>query len=257
MTTVLNDPQRFQCYEVLSPEVRKMKPRTKLIAIHPVHGYPIPPPQDVKVSRRNARERNRVKTVNSGFDVLKSHIPTAAQIKKMSKVNILSHAVQYIQNLQSMLNDSPDSTNVQDTIKKEKWSGEPLVHYVQHPPICSTFPTEPPVYPPPLTPLSPNTMYYPGNYRQYESGYETYSEPDHLTPQPKLPLVLPSPQPLPSSSHPLAHGLQSNLLELQSPAPSLRASYLLPPKHQVPDQDSSGEEDDILDAIAEWQQTGQ
>ena len=66
----------------------KMKPRTKLVAVHPVHGYAIPPPQDVKVSRRNARERNRVKSVNNGFEILKRHIPSAAPVKKMSKVNI-------------------------------------------------------------------------------------------------------------------------------------------------------------------------
>ncbi len=35
---------------------------------------------------RNARERNRVKQVNGGFDMLKSHIPSAAKHKKLSKV---------------------------------------------------------------------------------------------------------------------------------------------------------------------------
>ena len=87
----------------------KVKPRTKLVAIHPVHGYAIPPPQDVKVSRRNARERNRVKTVNNGFEVLKRHIPSAAPVKKMSKVNILTQAVEYIECLQGLLKDTPPS----------------------------------------------------------------------------------------------------------------------------------------------------
>ena len=58
------------------------------MAIHPVHGYAIPPPQDVKVSRRNARERNRVKTVNDGFEKLKRSIPAAATVKKLSKVRL-------------------------------------------------------------------------------------------------------------------------------------------------------------------------
>ena len=88
----------------------KVKPRTKLVAIHPVHGYAIPPPQDVKVSRRNARERSRVKTVNSGFEMLKRHIPSAAPVKKMSKVNILTQAVDYIESLQSLLSDSETSS---------------------------------------------------------------------------------------------------------------------------------------------------
>ncbi len=55
-------------------------------AFHPTLGYAIPPPQPAKVARRNARERNRVKQVNCGFEVLKSHIPSAAKHKKMSKV---------------------------------------------------------------------------------------------------------------------------------------------------------------------------
>ena len=59
--------------------------------------------QDVKVSRRNARERNRVKSVNAGFEVLKRHIPHAAPVKKMSKVNILGHAVEYIESLTLLL----------------------------------------------------------------------------------------------------------------------------------------------------------
>ena len=67
--------------------------------------------QDLKVSRRNARERNRVKSVNKGFDMLKSHIPSAAPVKKMSKVNILSHAVEYIRNLQMVLGEDPDMTD--------------------------------------------------------------------------------------------------------------------------------------------------
>ena len=73
------------------------------IAFHPTLGYAIPPPQPAKVARRNARERNRVKQVNSGFEVLRVHIPVAAKNKKMSKVDTLRHAVEYIQSLQRML----------------------------------------------------------------------------------------------------------------------------------------------------------
>ena len=56
---------------------------------HPTLGYAIPPPQPAKVARRNARERNRVKQVNCGFELLRSHIPSAAKHKKMSKVRAL------------------------------------------------------------------------------------------------------------------------------------------------------------------------
>ena len=58
-----------------------------------------------KVIRRNQRERNRVKQVNCGFEMLRAHIPSAAKQKKMSKVDTLRHAVEYIQNLQVMLNE--------------------------------------------------------------------------------------------------------------------------------------------------------
>ena len=37
--------------------------------------------------QRNQRERNRVKTVNGGYECLRLHVPSAARSKKMSKVN--------------------------------------------------------------------------------------------------------------------------------------------------------------------------
>ena len=78
---------------------------------HPTLGYPVLPPQPAKVARRNARERNRVKQVNCGFDHLRSHIPSAAKHKKMSKVDTLRHAVDYIQSLQKMLTSTEESSN--------------------------------------------------------------------------------------------------------------------------------------------------
>ena len=89
---------------VTSSTTHSRRPR-KLSAFHPTLGYPMPPVQPAKVERRNLRERNRVKQVNCGFEVLRSHIPSAAKHKKMSKVETLRHAVEYIENLQAMLND--------------------------------------------------------------------------------------------------------------------------------------------------------
>ena len=66
-----------------------------------------PPP--VAVARRNARERNRVKQVNNGFATLRSHIPSHVAAgygdrgKKLSKVETLRMAVEYIRGLQRML----------------------------------------------------------------------------------------------------------------------------------------------------------
>ncbi|XP_011501499.1 PREDICTED: achaete-scute complex protein T5 [Ceratosolen solmsi marchali] len=78
--------------------------------------------QPASVARRNARERNRVKQVNNGFATLRQHIPqTLAQAlgnntagthggaragsKKLSKVETLRMAVEYIRNLQQLLDE--------------------------------------------------------------------------------------------------------------------------------------------------------
>ncbi|XP_043827797.1 achaete-scute homolog 2 [Dromiciops gliroides] len=55
------------------------------------------------VARRNERERNRVKLVNLGFQTLRQHVPNGAASKKMSKVETLRSAVEYIRALQQLL----------------------------------------------------------------------------------------------------------------------------------------------------------
>ncbi|XP_054717531.1 achaete-scute homolog 1a-like [Uloborus diversus] len=57
------------------------------------------------VARRNERERNRVRQVNMGFQTLRQHVPNGAKSKKMSKVETLRSAVQYIKQLQQLLNE--------------------------------------------------------------------------------------------------------------------------------------------------------
>ncbi|KAF2895032.1 hypothetical protein ILUMI_11142 [Ignelater luminosus] len=76
--------------------------------------------QPASVARRNARERNRVKQVNNGFAALRQHIPTNVLAafgtpetsgngrggsKKLSKVETLRVAVEYIKSLQRMLEE--------------------------------------------------------------------------------------------------------------------------------------------------------
>ncbi|XP_037932516.1 achaete-scute complex protein T3-like [Teleopsis dalmanni] len=71
------------------------------------------------VARRNARERNRVKQVNNGFANLRQHIPQSVintlsnggrgASKKLSKVDTLRIAVEYIRGLQDMLDDCKDA----------------------------------------------------------------------------------------------------------------------------------------------------
>lgn len=70
-------------------------------------------PQPIAVARRNARERNRVKQVNNGFANLRQHIPnfiaaafesnTRGGNKKLSKVETLRMAVEYIRSLEDIL----------------------------------------------------------------------------------------------------------------------------------------------------------
>ncbi|KAL1509305.1 hypothetical protein ABEB36_004067 [Hypothenemus hampei] len=80
--------------------------------------YGTPAQQPASVARRNARERNRVKQVNNGFATLRSHIPQSVcqalspqpnsgrgASKKLSKVETLRLAVEYIRSLQQMLDD--------------------------------------------------------------------------------------------------------------------------------------------------------
>jgi achaete-scute complex protein len=75
--------------------------------------------QSVSVQRRNARERNRVKQVNNGFANLRQHIPQSIVMsvtnggrganKKLSKVDTLRMAVEYIRSLQGMLEENGEN----------------------------------------------------------------------------------------------------------------------------------------------------
>lgn len=80
------------------------------------HGMPYSNQQTASVVRRNARERNRVKQVNNGFANLRQHIPpkvinslmnnNRGVNKKLSKVDTLRLAVEYIKSLQQLLDES-------------------------------------------------------------------------------------------------------------------------------------------------------
>ncbi|XP_064488558.1 achaete-scute homolog 1-like [Ornithodoros turicata] len=59
------------------------------------------------VARRNERERKRVHLVNMGFASLRSHLPES-EAKKMSKVETLRSAVEYIGRLKEMLGHLDD-----------------------------------------------------------------------------------------------------------------------------------------------------
>ncbi|XP_028306498.1 achaete-scute homolog 1b isoform X2 [Gouania willdenowi] len=84
-----------------SPELLRCKRRLSFNGL----SYSIPPQQPVAVARRNERERNRVKQVNMGFQTLRQHVPNGAANKKMSKVETLRSAVEYIRALQQLLDE--------------------------------------------------------------------------------------------------------------------------------------------------------
>lgn len=62
--------------------------------------------EHVSILRRNERERNRVKLVSDGFANLRKHVPTLPLNKKLSKVETLRTAIEYIRHLQKVLNES-------------------------------------------------------------------------------------------------------------------------------------------------------
>lgn len=73
--------------------------------------------QAASIARRNARERNRVKQVNDGFNALRKRLPAAivnalsggarrGSGKKLSKVDTLRMVVEYIKHLQNLLDES-------------------------------------------------------------------------------------------------------------------------------------------------------
>ncbi|XP_013772256.1 achaete-scute homolog 1-like [Limulus polyphemus] len=75
-------------------------------------GCSSPQARPATVSRRNERERNRVKLVNLGFDTLKQHVPNGTKNKKMSKVETLRAAVLYIKQLQELLTEQENTNSV-------------------------------------------------------------------------------------------------------------------------------------------------
>ncbi|XP_046380781.1 achaete-scute homolog 1-like [Haliotis rufescens] len=109
-TTVAQQVQALRPKKIKSddePEVLRCKRRIDFSKL----GYNLPKAQPAAVARRNERERNRVKLVNLGFETLREHVPSGRKNKKMSKVETLRSAVDYIRQLQEVLQtDSRESS---------------------------------------------------------------------------------------------------------------------------------------------------
>ena len=170
--------------------------------------------------------------------MLRSHIPSAAKHKKMSKVDTLRHAVEYIQSLNRMLNrnssilgdteseldDLEDSEQDSTSIKMES----PM----SPPPEGATVPEH--AQTSLMSQESAQTCY------NYESGYETssyYSSSTSLI------------SPVPQSGYPLGYPTQSEVpqpqyFNYQQPLQAYNGHLSIEP---------NSEEDELLDAIANWQ----
>jgi hypothetical protein len=104
---------------------QQKEPATKKRRVSDGSSTKVKPAPQVAVARRNARERNRVKQVNNGFSLLREHIPPEiadmfeqagrGNAKKLSKVETLRMAVEYIRNLEQLLS-LDKSSNDSDSI---------------------------------------------------------------------------------------------------------------------------------------------
>ncbi|KAK2155503.1 hypothetical protein LSH36_238g03100 [Paralvinella palmiformis] len=86
----------------------------KLAAVSGHHGL-----HPTTIARRNERERNRVKTINSTFAKLRQHLPCSTRNKKLSKVQILRSAIQYINQLQHILDAQQEDRRQRGLVKEE------------------------------------------------------------------------------------------------------------------------------------------
>lgn len=77
------------------------------LSYFPFHGalgvcdYPLEP---AFIRKRNERERHRVRCVNEGYARLREHLPHEFEDKRLSKVETLRAAIDYIKHLQGLLN---------------------------------------------------------------------------------------------------------------------------------------------------------
>ena len=68
------------------------------------------------IRKRNERERDRVRCVNEGYNKLKQHLPLRNKQKRISKVETLRSAIQYIKHLQTLLNQNGGDKNFVETL---------------------------------------------------------------------------------------------------------------------------------------------
>lgn len=213
---------------------------------------PYPGVQTPSVQRRNARERNRVKQVNNGFANLRQHIPQQVvtkmtngggrgAAKKLSKVDTLKLAVEYIRSLKDMLDDNENSDlrstgnssyyNDMQSIPRSEASLSPTPSYSSDASSSMSY--------------TPN--HAPNQQQHFKSEpYDSYA---------------PSTSPAPSFHSEGSSTTHQQQFHHLPPTPTTFKSemtYQTYPITQIAQisqlYDNENEDDDLLDAIAWWQQ---
>jgi achaete-scute complex protein len=202
--------------------------------------YPVT--QTASVARRNARERNRVKQVNNGFSNLRQHIPQSVVTnltkggrgasKKLSKVDTLKIAVEYIRGLKDLLDDNENSStsgssfSYENMIPRSEASISPTPSYSSDASSTMSY-----------TPNNLQAHHHQMSFKQ--EPFDSYAE--HST------------SPAPSSYHSDAMQHHHTITHHQM-YPSTSTPYK--PVHHTYDSYSpvSADDDELLDAIAWWQQ---
>jgi achaete-scute complex protein len=194
-----------------------------------------PATQTASVARRNARERNRVKQVNNGFSNLRQHIPSTVissitkgsrgSAKKLSKVDTLKLAVEYIRRLKDMLEDNENSSTAGSSSSYYSENSQQLRSE------ASLSPT------PSYSSDASSTISYTPNHMQ---GLQTFKqEPFDSNTEPST-----SPAPSYHSDIPIHH--QPEYLPTSTPYKPVHHNYNYSPV--------SADDEDLLDAITWWQQ---
>lgn len=210
---------------------------------------PYPSGQTASVQRRNARERNRVKQVNNGFSNLRQHIPQTVvsaltkggrgSAKKLSKVDTLKMAVEYIRSLKDMLEDGENSASASSSTSS--YYSESSQHLQSIPRSeASLSPT------PSYTSESSSTLSYTPNNHHHNQVHQTQfkQEPFDTYNDPST-----SPAPSYHSDIPIHHHHHQQSYQPTS------TPYNKPVHHQFDNYSPvSPEDEDLLDAITWWQQ---
>lgn len=200
--------------------------------------------QTISVARRNARERNRVKQVNNGFSHLRQHIPTTivseltkggrGAAKKLSKVDTLRLAVEYIRRLKDVLDENEASSSAVGSSYSE--NSQSITRSE-----ASLSPT--PSY---ASDVSSSMSYIPNHMQSMHMQVPLKQEPFEC-------YTDPSTSPVPSYNSELHHHHLHHHIQTTYPAASTPYKPIV--HHQYENYSPvSANDEELLDAITWWQE---